>query len=95
MLNDPLYTLFKAPLEKIKERNREHYHGPPAIIPDMTTEMEHACLAEIRTMAAMSGGSVSPWKMLPNGMSAGQFAFLYVHHFKARRLTDNKKNSID
>uniref|UniRef100_A0A6C0BMS8 Uncharacterized protein n=1 Tax=viral metagenome TaxID=1070528 RepID=A0A6C0BMS8_9ZZZZ len=91
-MTDPLHSLFKAPLEKAKQRNRQHYHGPPAIIPGMDTETVHTCLAEIRSMAAMSGGAPSPWKKLPNGMSAGEFAFLYVHHFKERRRHPKKIN---
>jgi hypothetical protein len=78
---DPLVKIFKAPLKKVQEKNRQHYYGFPSIVPDMTPEMEHACLAEIRLMKP----NVISWKKLPNGMTAGQFAFLYVYHFKQKR----------
>lgn len=78
---DPMKSIFQAPLNKMRHKNREHYCGRPAIIPGMTPEVEHACLAEIRSMAH----HLSPWKRLPNGMTAGEFAFLYVNHFKEKR----------
>lgn len=78
---DLMKHVFAGPLENIQERNRREYYGHPALIPGMTPEIEHACLAEIRSMRY----HLTPWKKMPNGMVAGQFAFLYLHHFKQRR----------
>jgi len=88
---DPLKKLFKAPLQKIEEKDRQNYHGFAAIIPDMEPSLEHACLAEIRLM----GNNLTPWKKLPNGMQAGEFAFLYVHHFKERRRPPSAISSVN
>ena len=78
---DPLKHILHGPLAHQKEKARQSYRGFPAIIPGMSPDVEHACLAEIRSMAQY----LSPWKRMPNGMSAGEFAFLYVHHFKQKR----------
>ncbi len=50
-------------------------------IPGMTLEMERQCIAEIKDM----GDQVASWKRLQNGMTAGEFALLYVMHFRERQ----------
>jgi hypothetical protein len=50
-------------------------------VPGMTLEMERKCIAEIKDM----GDQVASWKRLQNGMTAGEFAFIYVMHFRERQ----------
>lgn len=37
------------------------------------------------------GNNLVPWKILPNGMEAGDFAYLYVYHFQDKNCASIKK----
>lgn len=72
---DPLLSILLLP-EKFKPSS-----NLVSIVPSMTQEEERQCLAEIKEM----GKQVSSWRRLNNGMAAGEFAYLYVRHFRHRR----------
>lgn len=47
-------------------------------MPDARRETVRKCLAEIR----QHGTDVPPWRKLHNGMTVGEFAYLYIHHYR-------------
>lgn len=50
-----------------------------AIVPNMSFGEESACLHEIKQRP------LAHWAVLANGMTAGTFAWIYVHHYGERR----------
>lgn len=80
-LNDPMMEALLEPINAILERGAETNHQKHTIIPGQSRNVTNACLAEIRNMSRR----LTVWKPLKNGMTAGQFAYLYIYHFKRRR----------
>ncbi len=77
-LTDPLVESWREPIKRVKARGQQTFHRP--IVPGMSWELECECLREIRAM----GDNLVPWKVLPNGMTAGHFAYIYVYHYQEK-----------
>ena len=78
-MNDPLPDIFYAPLKSYKKAKKVTVTR--AIIPGLSLEEEREYIKEIRNM----GDNIVPWKQFPNGMTASEFAYIYVCHFKRTR----------
>jgi len=74
---DPLPGLIKMDLLEAKKVTQSQYFMAPPRIPHMTPEMMRKCMADLRLMEK----GIRPWKMLDNGMAAGEFAYIYLKHF--------------
>lgn len=72
---DPLVDIFfhhrvSAPIPPVA--------AAESIIPGMSLDEECQCLDALRKTPVT-------WKVLPNGMTIGEFAYVYVYHFRRRR----------
>lgn len=77
-MTDPLIDAFLGPTKRV---SRPEYRRE-AIVPAMAMREQNACLAEIRRTPP---AQLAHWRMLRNGMTAGEFAWLYVHQYRKRR----------